>query len=203
MCAFVPPLSGLARKPLTSSLPSATLTSSMRSSTFIPRHTSLNKPVSSLSQCNNNYHKKTTIKNSITVERLANKSYQLEEDEDENSCTTAIYLHEDGSVTLGQTDGPDPDSVKASWSYRDEDGELSIDIERYFQGEQNIEFMVKRILVGHLDNSSRKNLDLPIFTGAMYPYPTDFAKHTAVGFFAMILATDDLPKEDYDISQEK
>lgn len=135
----------------------------------------------------------------LTVERLTNKSYQLEEDEDQSSCTTAIYLNENGTVSVGRTDGPSPDRVHATWEYNDESGELILDIERYFIGEAGVEFMVKRILRGHLDE--RRNLEnLPVFIGAMYPHPTDFSKYSEVGWFAMILATDDLPSDDYDIS---
>lgn len=139
----------------------------------------------------------------LTTERLANKPYQLEEDEDDTSCTTALYFNADGSLSLGRTDGPQPDRVNANWSFDSGSGQLMLDIERYFEGEAGIEFMVKRILRGHLDVTRKENLqDLPVFTGAMYPYPTDFSKHSEVGFFAMILATDDLPRDDFDISRD-
>lgn len=146
--------------------------------------------------------RRSVVTNTITTERLANKSYQLEEDEDAASCATAIYLSEDGTLILGRTDGPNPDRFNATWSFDDSTGELRIDIERYFSGEGGVEFMVKRYLRGHLDSSSKPLEDLPVFTGAMYPDPTDFGKHSEVGWFAMVLATDDLPSESFDISSQ-
>lgn len=168
----------------------------LRQSTFACR--TLSAPVTPLVP--HNRRTRSTPMCTVTVERLANKSYQLEEDEDQSSCTTAVYLHADGKVSVGRTDGPTPDRVEATWKYDDASGELILDIERYFQGDGRVEFMVKRILRGHLDDG-RKNLEnLPVFTGAMYPHPTEFERHSEVGWFAMILATDDLPSDDYDIS---
>lgn len=136
----------------------------------------------------------------LSAASIANKSYQLEEDEDSCSCTSAVYLSEDGSLSIGRTDGPRPDKVDASWTYSDRDGELLLQIERYF-GSDATPFSVKRILKGHLDDT-RKNLSgLPIFEGAMYKEPTDFSPHSEVGWFAMILAVDDLPQDDFDISR--
>lgn len=142
-----------------------------------------------------------TVRCTLAISRIANRSYQLEEDEDALSCTTAIYLCEDGTLSLGRTDGPKPESVNATWQYSDADGELVLDIERHFE-DGNIAFSVKRLLRGHLD-TSRKNLqDLPVFAGAMYQHPADFSPNSEVGWFAMILATDDLPSDDFDISNE-
>lgn len=134
----------------------------------------------------------------ITVDKISNKSYQLEEDEDSLSCTSAVYLADDGTLTIGRTDGPVPDRVEASWKYSAEDGELLLDIERFFDQDAT-PFSVKRVLKGHLD--TRKNLeDLPVFAGAMYQQPADFSPHSEIGWFAMIVATDDLPDANYDIS---
>lgn len=138
----------------------------------------------------------------LTQSAIANKSFQLEEDEDSFSCASAVYLNEDGTLTFGRTDGPRPDSVNATWSYSDRDGELLLEIERFF-GADATPFAVKRILKGHLDDS-RKNLEgLPVFAGGMYIPPADFSPHSEVGWFAMILATDDLPDDSFDISSSQ
>lgn len=144
-------------------------------------------------------HRRTAARCALAAGAIVNKSYQLEEDEDSFSCTSAVYLSEDGTLSIGRTDGPKPDKVDASWTYSDRDGELLLQIERHF-GSDATPFSVKRILRGHLDDT-RKNLEgLPIFEGAMYQEPTDFSPHSEVGWFAMILAVDDLPQDDFDIS---
>lgn len=143
----------------------------------------------------------TESQSPLTTERLANKSYQLEEDEDASSATTAMYLNGDGTISLGVTDGPEPDRIKASWKFNASDEEIELNIERYFEGEAGIEFMVKRVLRGHFNRTPQNSGELPIFTGAMYPFPTDFSKYSEVGYFAIILATDDLPTNDFDISK--
>lgn len=136
----------------------------------------------------------------VATDRLTNRSFQLEEDEDSLSCTSAVFLQADGTMTIGRTDGPSPDKVNASWTYNASDGELVLDIERYFSTDGNVPFCVKRVLRGHLDDS-RKNLEeLPCFTGAMYQAPADYSKHSEIGWWAMILAVDDLPSDDFDIS---
>lgn len=102
-------------------------------------------------------------------------------------------------MTFGRTDGPRPDKVNANWTYTHQNGELLLEIERFF-GADATPFCVKRVLKGHLDDS-RKNLEgLPVFAGGMYIPPADFSAHSEVGWWAMILATDDLPNDNFDIS---
>lgn len=136
----------------------------------------------------------------VTNDRIANKSYQLEEDEDSLSCTSAIYLNEDGTLSIGRTDGPKPDRVYATWKYSDEEGEIVLNIERFFGADTNTPFSVKRILRGHIEKTSKNLSDLAIFSGGMYQEPADFSPQSEVGWFSMIIATDDLPTDDFDIS---
>lgn len=108
----------------------------------------------------------------------------------------------DGTLSIGRTDGPRPDMVDAHWRYNPYDGELLLEIERFFDSESRTPFSVKRVLKGHLDDA-RKNWDgLPVFTGAMYRWPADFSHGSEIGWFAMILAVDDLP-EDFDMSNNQ
>lgn len=139
------------------------------------------------------------VKAVVTQSTIASKSYQLEEMEDEATSTSAIYLAADGTLSLGQTDGPAPDRFMGTWLYMEDSGELTMEIERWF-GEGEVPFCVKRILRGHIDSS--KNIgNLPLFAGAMYKEPTDFDLQEALGHFAMVQANDDLPDANFDISK--
>lgn len=120
---------------------------------------------------------------------IAHKSYQLEELEDESSCISAVYLNENGTAKLGVTDGPVPDRVEASWVFAEVDGELTLNIERWFGADQ-VPFSVKRTLRGHLDAGRSADGDLPLFHGAMFQCPTDFDATGALGHFAMVAAAD-------------
>ncbi|KAI0567795.1 hypothetical protein FGB62_1g426 [Gracilaria domingensis] len=113
----------------------------------------------------------------LAVERIANKSYQLEEDEDAVSTTSAIYLSSDGTLSIGKTDGPTPEKVRATWEYSDSDGEILVEIERFYE-EGNTKFSVKRVLRGHLDDSRKNLIDLPVFSGGMYQHPADFSANS-------------------------
>ncbi len=129
--------------------------------------------------------------------QLAAKSFQLEEMEDSANQTSAMYLAADGSVHLGQTDGPTPDRAKGKWSFTEPEGLLEIEIERWF-GADSVPFSVKRLLRGHPDDG---NSGLALFVGAMFRDPTDFGPEEALGHFAMVEATDDLRDVHYDISK--
>ena len=135
----------------------------------------------------------------LTSTQIENKSYQLEEMEDSEACSSAIYLNADGSVAMGVTDGPQPSSVQGTWNYDDDKKELRMDIKRSFEGDYPFE--VRRFLVGHLDE--RKGSELVVFSGNLFRDPTDFSREEAVGYFSMIIANDDLPSENYDISKEQ
>lgn len=197
--AFVPSASTPLRAP--SSNDASVCSVTVPHSSFVARPILRTAPQATPTELHDGF-RRVAVTSTITVERLTNKSFQLEEDEDAASCTTAVFFAEDGTMTLGRTDGPSPDRYNATWSFDDSTGELRMDIERYFSGEGNVEFMVKRYLRGNLDRQSKALEDLPVFTGAMYPDPTDFGKHSEVGWFAMVVATDDLPSESFDISAQ-
>ncbi|CAN8065904.1 unnamed protein product [Agarophyton chilense] len=142
-----------------------------------------------------------TVRCTLSVDRIVNKPYQLEEDEDAVSTTSAVFLSSDGTLSIGKTDGPTPEKVDATWKYSDSDGELLVEIERFYE-EGNTKFSVKRILRGHLDDSGKYLVDLPVFSGGMYQHPADFSSNSEIGWFNMILAIDDLPSADFDISSQ-
>ena len=51
----------------------------------------------------------------LSAADLASKEYQLEELEDKEECETELWLNDDGSVTLGKTNGPLFKECKGDW----------------------------------------------------------------------------------------
>ena len=50
-----------------------------------------------------------------TRQSLAGREFQLEEREDRDSSYTDLWLNQDGTVTMGVTDGPKPVSYQGDW----------------------------------------------------------------------------------------
>lgn len=57
----------------------------------------------------------TTTILSASRSDLSSKEYQLEELEDREECETELWLNDDGSVTMGYTNGPLVKSYKGDW----------------------------------------------------------------------------------------
>jgi hypothetical protein len=135
----------------------------------------------------------------LSTGAIADRSYQLEELEDEASATSALFLRRDGSIAYGRTDGPEPATVRGVWAFDEDQRELRMDIERNFvDGE--ITFSVRRVFRGHLD--CKQHLDMAVFSGSIFRGEEDFQDpKSALGHWSMIIATDDLPAEDYDATQ--
>lgn len=132
---------------------------------------------------------------------IVDRSYQLEELEDAGDTISALYLSSDGSVSHGRTDGPVPESVAGEWVYDEAGRALTLQLERRFK-EGEVEFAVTRVLAGHLD--AKDTDELAMFTGNMYQSAKDIGdKNAAVGHFSMCVATDDLPSENYNITEEE
>lgn len=135
----------------------------------------------------------------LTGAALASRSYQLEEMEDSSTSTSAVFLAEDGSIQFGRTDGPEPDRAAGTWVFTEHDGALKMELERWFN-EEKIPFCVRRVLYGHVD--SKKSIgDLPLFQGNMFREEDTIDRKNALGHFALIEATDDLPDVNFDISK--
>lgn len=64
--------------------------------------------------------------------RCENKYYQLEEMEDKESCTTELFLLEDGGVEFGETDGPLWTSAVGGWKIFPGTDNFQMDIVRKF-----------------------------------------------------------------------
>ena len=88
--------------------------------------------------------------------RCENKYYQLEELEDAENCTTELFLKEDGTVDIGETDGPLFTKATGKWEIKEnafamtitktfttgneknDMGEFSFDVERVFEGDMTV-----------------------------------------------------------------
>ncbi len=88
--------------------------------------------------------------------RCENKYYQLEELEDADNCTTELFLKEDGTVDIGETDGPLFTKAVGRWEIKENSfamtmtktfttgnekndmGEFSFDVERVFEGDMTV-----------------------------------------------------------------
>ncbi len=100
-----------------------------------------------------------TTKEPLTIMyriRCENKYYQLEELEDADNCTTELFLKEDGTVDIGETDGPLFSKAVGNWEIKENSfamtitktfktgnekndmGEFSFDVERVFEGDMTV-----------------------------------------------------------------
>lgn len=102
-----------------------------------------------------NYHGENP---STAMINPASKFFNLEEMEDKEACTTEIFLSQDGSVTLTETNGPPPVASHGRWNIIDDShsgkrfemtvtrtyssgrdhsdvGEFQFDVERTFIGD--------------------------------------------------------------------
>lgn len=88
--------------------------------------------------------------------RCENKYYQLEELEDADNCTTELFLKEDGTVDVGETDGPLFTKAVGKWEIKEnafamsitktfstgneknDMGEFTFDVERVFEGDMTV-----------------------------------------------------------------
>ena len=55
---------------------------------------------------------------------LSTKEFQLEELEDKEECETELWLNDDGSVTLGATNGPQYSNYQGTWDITNDDDDL-------------------------------------------------------------------------------
>jgi len=153
---------------------------------------------------------RSTTKTSLSASLANSKYFQLEEMEDQECCTTEVYLADDGSVRVSttQTDGPPPSSASGTWEERegsssgDTEGEESspfrMMIARTFGtgvgiGADSGSFTVERTFRGSL----AKVGDAVSITGSMHILD-DIRGEIDVGFFSMIDTTDarDYEKEE-------
>jgi hypothetical protein len=130
----------------------------------------------------------------LLLANAANKYFQLEEAEDKETSTTELFLKEDNSVTVGQSDGPLPLDASGSWSTK-EDGSFRMTITRIFQAGKKettftdmgeFTFKVERLFTGEISTVGA----CIAMTGSMHDQDELFGDR-AVGFFNMIDTTDE------------
>lgn len=66
--------------------------------------------------------------------RCENKYYQLEEREDKESCTTELFLLEDGGIAFGETDGPLWTEAVGQWEVEPGTDNFKMDFVRTYGG---------------------------------------------------------------------
>lgn len=57
----------------------------------------------------------TVLKARTVIQDLSPKEFQLEELEDKEECETEVWLNQDGTVTLGRTNGPAVSDYRGDW----------------------------------------------------------------------------------------
>jgi hypothetical protein len=130
----------------------------------------------------------------LSVDNIGDRSYQLEEMEDEASSTSALYLRSDGSVAHGRTDGPQPSSVDGVWLYDESEKEILVDLDRHFT-DNRYNFSVRRVFRGHLDCADA--FDIAAFSGNIFTDIETRDSKSALGHFSLIVASSDLPDENF------
>ncbi|GAB0495392.1 hypothetical protein MMPV_006692 [Pyropia vietnamensis] len=134
----------------------------------------------------------------VTDADMGNRSFQLIEMEDAEQAVSALYLRAaDKGVDFGATDGPVPDSVTGEWTLNEEDGTFGLSLTRKYDG--GFGFSVSRFYKGHYER--REGSSLVTVQGYIFQTEHAMDPENAVGFFSMVMATDDLPSEDYDVTK--
>ncbi len=99
---------------------------------------------------------------------VASKFFQLEEREDKDSSTTELFLSNDGTIALSESDGPPP--VRATGTWSQQGNELKMTVTRTFNAGQpgndmgEFLFDVKRSYTGYLESVG----DLVSVSGSMH-----------------------------------
>ena len=128
--------------------------------------------------------------------RCEDKTYQLEELEDQDRCTTEVFLQADRTIYFGDTDGPLPASQEGRWDVPPgtnsfqmvirrtfgagddgkDVGEFSFDVEKLYEGEMS--------MVG-------ESVAIQGTIKIVDPLNPDAEELMEVGFFQMIDGTQD------------
>mmetsp|Transcript_40942 Transcript_40942/g.96094 ORF Transcript_40942/g.96094 Transcript_40942/m.96094 type:complete len:178 (-) Transcript_40942:3672-4205(-) len=129
---------------------------------------------------------------------MAGKYFQLEEMEDSEDSTTEIYLADDGSISVGQTDGPLTKSAVGEWTLNDNVFKLTL--ERTYEtgkpagGPSDIgefTFAVERTFTGDVSFVG----ECVAVTGKIQGMDEAAAVECEVGYFNLIDTTDERLKE--------
>ncbi|KAG7365547.1 hypothetical protein IV203_038751 [Nitzschia inconspicua] len=124
--------------------------------------------------------------------RCENKYYQLEEMEDRENSTTELFLKEDGTILLGDTDGPLWTSAVGEWMIAPGSNDFVMTItKRFGAGQDNsdmgeFEYELERTFQGEMIEVGES----VAITGVMLCEDPLTGKEQEVGFFNMIDGTD-------------
>lgn len=141
------------------------------------------------------HHHRHRIFNGQTVLfriRCENKYYQLEEMEDRENCTTELFLKEDGTVLVGDTDGPLWTDAKGEWMIAPGTNDFVMTITRTFgAGQENspmgeFEYQLERTFQGDMTEVGES----VAITGVLLSEDPMTGEDKEVGFFNMIDGTD-------------
>lgn len=122
------------------------------------------------------------------IESLVSRYYNLEEKEDRDTSTTEIFLLNDGTVSLGETDAPLTVKAVGTWIQNGEQFEMNI--KRTFGAGQDhtdvgeFQFVVERNFVGVLEK-----VGAILSVGGSMFLKDDSKGDVEVGFFNMIDTT--------------
>ena len=95
---------------------------------------------------------------SLLASSLSGKNFQLEELEDKESCITDVFMKEDYTLVVGETDGPRPVEASGTWE-ESPDGTVKVVLERTFSagksssdptGMGEFQFTVSRTFSGEI-----------------------------------------------------
>lgn len=75
----------------------------------------------------------SSLKTSYTREHLCDKEFQLEELEDKEECETEVWLNNDGSITLGASNGPMVKDYSGDWHILETTGDFRMRLTRRFE----------------------------------------------------------------------
>lgn len=112
--------------------------------------------------------------------------------EDRDSCTTELYLKEDGVVLIGETDGPLWREATGVWMIDPGTDDFTMRVTRHFQGGHDgsdmgeFRYTIERTFVGDMTAVGES----VAITGVMRALDALGGKELEVGFFNMIDGTD-------------
>lgn len=127
---------------------------------------------------------------------MAEKYFQLEELEDNETATTEIFLNADETVALGKTDGPLPHDGKGIWRFHPKDKSFEMKLRRTFDtGRQKLsstdmgefDYEVERIFLGEITHVGES---LAVSGSIHLMGETLGDEKAGVGYFTMIDTTD-------------
>lgn len=124
---------------------------------------------------------------------LASRFYQLEELEDKETATTELFLKDDKTVDVGETDGPVYMSASGNWEVDESGKNFKMVLKREYESGKNTKrgtdmgefnFTVERIFTGELGFVG----ECVAVTGAIHSVDETFGD-LEVGFFNLIDTT--------------